>query len=192
MQPRAHGPYRRSDQARNVLNGEIAIEAKDHGDAMVGAEAAEGAIEGVTLVDLAMGVMRGSRLSCASQVVVASMASAPERVAARVDEDPPEPGVEPVGIAEPVVVSPCSDERVVGRIFGLLGVSQDETGEPVALVEAAFEQPLEGLPPSRLGIHRDDLRLVGQLRLRPGLLPSPEPTHQGPETFILRQSSCRA
>ena len=187
MQPRANGAYRRSDQARNVLNGEVAIEAKNDGDAVIGAETAEGALERIALVDLAMGVMRGSRLSCASQVVVASMAPTTEGVAAGVDEDSPEPGVEPVGVAEPVVVAPRSDERVVGRIFSLLCVAENEASQPIALVEAPFEQPLEGLPPCSLGVERDDLRLVGQRCLRGASVPFPVPTHQGPETFILHR-----
>lgn len=189
MQARAHGAYRRTDQARNVLNGEIAIEAKDDGDAVVRAEAAEGALQRIALVDLAMGVMWGTRLRCSSQVVVTSMAASAERVSAGVDEDAAEPGLESLRIAEPVVISPCSDERVVGRIFSLLGVSQDEAGEPIRLVEASFEQPLEGLPPRSLDVDRDDLSLVGQLRLRSGICPFPVPTRQGSETFILRGSS---
>ena len=143
VEARAHGAYRRTDQARNVLNGEIAIEPKDHGDAVVGAEAAEGSLERVALIDLAMGVMWGRRLSAASQVVVTSVAAPSERVAAGVDKNASEPRIELLGVAEPMVVSPCSNERVVGRIFRLLGISQDETGEPIGFVEASFEQSLE-------------------------------------------------
>lgn len=192
METRAHGAYRRTDQARKVLDGKVAIEAKDHDDPMIRGESAEGALEAVALIDGPMGVMRGNRLSRVSQVVVASVSPSSEAVAARVDEDPPEPGVEPLGIAEPMVVAPCSDERIVGRIFRLLCVAKDEAGKPIALVEAPFEQPLEGLPPSSLDVDREDLRFVGQRCLRRGMCPFPKPTHQGSETFILRRTSSAA
>ena len=159
---------------------------------MVRAETPEGALEAVALVDLPMGVMRGSALSCRSQVVVASMGAPSETISAGIDEDPSEPGVEAIRIPEPMVVTPCPDERVVGRIFRLLCVAKDEAGQPIALVEAPFEQPLEGLPPSSLDVDREDLRFVGQRCLRGGMCPFPEPTHQGSETFILRRSSSAA
>lgn len=160
---------------------------------MIRAEAAERSLKAVALVDGPMGVIRGRLLSTSSQVVVASMGLATEPIAAGVDENAAEPGIEPIRVAEAMMVAPGSDECVVGCIFGLQCVAENEPGKAVALIEAAVEQPLEGLPSSRLGIDRESRRFVRQVRLRSAgacrCARLQVPTHQGRETFILRHGA---
>ncbi len=165
MEPRSHGAYRCPNRSSDLLDGEVAIEAEDDRDSLVGVEAAERAVESVAVVDLPVGVMRGSRRSCSIQVVVASVAATPEPISTGIDEDAAEPGVEPIGIAEPSVIAPSSDECVVGRIFCLLCVAEDEASEPIGRVESLVDKPLEGGGTGRLRVSRDGSGFLGQAGL---------------------------
>jgi hypothetical protein len=194
VEARSHRAYRCPNRPSNLLNGEVAIEAEDDGDALVGVEAAERAVKGIAVVDLAVGVMRGRRRSCSIQVVVASVAATTEPIATGIDEDAPEPGVEPIGIAEPSVIAPSSDECVVGRIFCLLCVAEDEASEPVGRIEPLVDKPLEGGGTGRLRVCRDGSGFLGQagLSFRDHSALLPIPTHQPCETFILRREGDHA
>ena len=57
------------------------------------------------------------------------MASDPARlIDAGADEQPMEPGVEAVGIAERGQITPGADERVLDGVLGLVGIPEDEPG----------------------------------------------------------------
>ena len=60
---------------------------------------------------------------------------------------------------------PSSNERVVGRIFRLLCVAEDEARQPVGVVEACLDQLLERGSPCSLGIRRQSPTGVAQLTL---------------------------
>ena len=188
MQARADRAYGCANRARNLLHREVAIEAKDDGRPLIGIEAAEGTLESIALGDLEMAVIRGSKRSCSIQIVMAPMTGASEAVATDVDEDPPEPGVELLGIAEAVVLRPSSDERVVGRILGLLCVAEDQPGEAVGRIEALVDKPLEGGGSRRLRVRRDGSGFLAQAGLSLWAVspPLPIPTHGWPKTFICR------
>jgi len=106
--------------------------------------------------------MRVSVRSCPIQRVVSSVATPPKSIAAGVGEDAPEPGIDAVEISELRKVSPGSSERVVGRIFRLLGVAKDEAGQAVGLVEARVDQGLEGGDARRIGRCRDGSGILRQ------------------------------
>ena len=182
MESRANGAYRRADCASNLFHREVAVVAEDDSDPMIRAEGREGAPDGVTVIDGEMGVIRGRCRSCSIQIVVASDLPPPEPIAAGVDEDPREPCVEPIGIAELFMLMPSSKERVVGRIFRLLCVAEDEARQPVRVVKACLDQLLERGSPCSLGIRRQGPTGVAQLTLS-NSGPSPVPTHQEPRTF---------
>ena len=136
----------------------------------------------VAVIDDVMGVSRGRRRSCSIQIVVASELPSTKPISAGVDEDAIEPGVESLGIAEPAMLLPGSYERVVGRIFRLLCVAEDEARQPVGIVEARTHEPLECGSAFDLGIGLEGPTGVAQLSLstrEPPLVP----THQMPETF---------
>ena len=165
MQPRADGAYGCAHRARNLLHREVAIEAKDDGDALVGVEMAERALELFTVVDLAMGVMRGSDRRRSIQIIVASTPGTSKPVAAGVDQDPSEPGVEPVRISEAAIVLPSSDERVVGRILSLLCVAEDQPSEAVGRIQPLGDEQLEGGGSRRLRVRRDGPGFLAQTGL---------------------------
>jgi hypothetical protein len=87
VEPRANGAYRCADGACNLLHREVAVVAKDHGDAVIGTECRKGAPDGATVVDAEIGVILGRRRSCSIQIVVAPDSPPTEPVATGVDED---------------------------------------------------------------------------------------------------------
>ena len=82
MEARSHGSYRCAHRACNLLHGEVAVEAEDDRDALVGFEVRERAVKGISILDLAMGVMRVSPASCRIQLLVPSDVAASESVLA--------------------------------------------------------------------------------------------------------------
>jgi hypothetical protein len=194
METRADRAYGCANRARHLLHREVAVEAKDDGGSLIGVEAAEGSLEAVALGDLEMAVIRGSKRSCSIQIVMSPETGAPETVTTDVDEDPSEPGIELLGIAEAVMFPPSSDERVVGRILGLLCVAEDQPGEAVGRVEALVDKPLEGCGSRRLRVRRDGSGFLAQagLTLRAVCRPLPIPTHGWPETFTGRVLAARS
>ena len=162
MQARADRAYRRSDGSGDFLDLEVAVVAKDDSNPLIRVEILEGALERVAILEPSGGVMRVSVRSCPIQRVVSSMSAPPNSIAAGVGEDAPEPGIEAVEIAELRKVSPGSSERVVGRIFRLLGVAKDEAGQAVGIVEARIDQGLEGGNARRIGRCRDGSGILRQ------------------------------
>lgn len=88
MESRPDGAYWDADRACNLLHREVAVVAKDDSDPVIGTESREGTVEGVTVVDVPIGVIRGSHRSCSIQIVVASDFPPTEPIPAGVDEDP--------------------------------------------------------------------------------------------------------
>ena len=82
MEARPHGSYRCAHSACNLLHREVAVEAEDDRDALVWIEVRERAIEGVSVLDLPMGVMRVSPANCRIQLLVASDAATSKAVPA--------------------------------------------------------------------------------------------------------------
>jgi hypothetical protein len=162
VEARADRAYGCANRARNLLHREVAVEAKDDRGALVGIEAPERSFKPIALGDDVMGVIRGSERSRSIQIVVSSMSGAAEPVPTDVDEDSSEPGIELLGIAEAVMLPPCSDERVVGRILCLLCVAEDEPGEAVGRVETLVDKPLEGGGARRFRVCRDGSGFLAQ------------------------------
>ena len=165
MEARPDRSYRCAHRACNLLHREVAVETEDDGDALIWVEVREGAVEGIAVLDLPMGVMRVSVPSRSIKLLVASDAAASKAVAACVGKDSAEPGIHPVVIAEPMEIPPGSRECVVGRIFCLLCVAEDETCQPIGSVQAQVGETLECGSACRIGIGRDGPRVLRQLGL---------------------------
>ena len=69
----------------------------------------------------------------------------PHPVAADVDEDPVEPGVEPILVAQRLPTRPGAGDGLLRGIFGFVPIAQDERGEPVAHKQARVIECGEGL-----------------------------------------------
>ena len=50
---------------------------------------------------------------------------------ARAHQDPVQPGIEPIGIAERREVAPGGDERLLGRVPRPVGIAEDQLGDAV-------------------------------------------------------------
>ena len=89
--------------------------------------------------------------------------SAPEPIPAPVDEDPVEPGLEPLRIPQPVQARPGALEGVAHRVLGLGGVGEQEPRDPIGAIHLVRRE-------------RDEaIRSVGR-RLEPQCrLPHPRP-----------------
>ena len=59
------------------------------------------------------------------------------------DEQPVEPGLEPVRISQPGKVSPRFEQRPLRRVFGQVRVSQDPPRDRMELVADTFDQSVE-------------------------------------------------
>ena len=155
MDPRADRAYRGSNGSGDLFDLEVAVVPKDDSNALIRVEIPEGALKGVTILELLTAVIRGRECSCPIQRVVASDPPAANAIAARVGEDAPKPRVQAVEIAKLGELAPGSGERVVGCILGLLGVAKDEAGQAVGLVETRVDQSLERGDARRFGRCRD-------------------------------------
>jgi len=67
------------------------------------------------------------------------------RPVARPDEDPVEPGVEAIRIAERPDVEPRGDERVLDRILGPIVIADDEPGHAEEALDRARSKLREGV-----------------------------------------------
>ena len=155
MQSRSDRAHRRSRGTCDIVDWKVAVVAKDHGDPLIGVQDRECTLERVAVGEGRTGVMRGRRVSCSIQWVMASVALPSKSVAAGVDHDAVEPRIEPVGVAEARVIAPGSCESVMGRILGLLYVAENQAGEPIGRVEAILDEMLKGGGACHLGVRGD-------------------------------------
>jgi hypothetical protein len=56
------------------------------------------------------------------------------------DEDPADPGLEAVWVAEPAKIAPAGDQRLLGRVGRTLRIPQDQTGDGVEPVDPEASQ----------------------------------------------------
>jgi hypothetical protein len=68
----------------------------------------------------------------------------PARLQGGVRDDPVEPAVERRGIPEARQLAPGGHERVLGRVSRIGLVRQDRPGKPVAAIDPAIDEDLEG------------------------------------------------
>ena len=92
----------------------------------------------------------------------------PTLVGAGVDEEPAEPRLEAVRVAQPGQLSPGMDERFLDSILGPLPIAEDEAGDRVEAVAGSHRKGLEGLVIATLRRFHDIAlhRLLHRLRYR--------------------------
>jgi hypothetical protein len=64
---------------------------------------------------------------------------------AGVRDDPSQPCVEPIGVAEAMQAAPRGDERLLRRVLRIWRVPQDRVGGPVHGIDLLADQHLEGV-----------------------------------------------
>ena len=86
-------------------------------------------------------------------------------VGARANEQPVQPGIEPLDVAQRRQIPPGSNQRVLGCILREFGVAQDEASDPVQPIDGATGQDAEGLMVSA-SRPVDEFRLHVSLHIR--------------------------
>jgi hypothetical protein len=66
-------------------------------------------------------------------------------VGAGIDEESPEPGIEPIDVAKPWKLSPCMDECFLDGVLGPLSVPKDQAGDRIETVTRRGREDLEGI-----------------------------------------------
>jgi hypothetical protein len=82
-------------------------------------------------------------------------------VAADVEQDPVEPGIEPARVAERSPAGPGPGYGFLSCVFGLVAVAEDESGEPIALEQPSVVEGREGFDSMRVGPIRRRAREAG-------------------------------
>ena len=93
---------------------------------MLGRKAGQGAVQRVTVSDESKRIDTAGRREVRERHLDDAPLSAAGFVDGRVHEQAVEPGVEPVGIAQPRQVSPGPDQALLDRVARELGVPEDE------------------------------------------------------------------
>ncbi len=135
MEPGLHraGGYAKS--LGYLLNWQVPPVPQYDDDPLVGRQPGEGGLEREP------GIRGSVRVGCRHLGGVvegndANRPGMPHPVAADVDEDPVEPGVEPIHLAQCSPTRPGPGDSFLRRVFGLVAIAQDQGCEPVALQES--------------------------------------------------------
>lgn len=147
------------------LGQRLALEVVQHEQgAVVGREPIERPLDGVDGGGAFVGrrARRGQGLDRVEEVAGGDLADPPtpppaQGLAAAVDDDPSQPGVEASGVTEPASVAPGIEDGVLGRVAGVGLVAEDRPGGPVDAVDPMFHQGPERRPVAGLGpLHEGD------------------------------------
>src|SRR5689334_22754115 len=66
-------------------------------------------------------------------------------VRAGIDEEPPDPGIEPVDVSQPRQLPPRVDERLLDGVLSPLAVAKDQAGDGIETITGCRREGLEGL-----------------------------------------------
>jgi hypothetical protein len=114
--------------------------------ALIRREATESAFQLVSVVDRELVLVRRRRLDGQYPDAGRPAASLGRFRVAGMDEDPADPGVKPIRIAEARQFTPGDLQRVLRRILGSIDVAEDSLREPIELVTAGTSQVGKCLP----------------------------------------------
>ncbi len=102
----------------------------DHG-ALVGVEMADATLDLVPVGRSRLGIRHRQGMDLGKLDLDASALGGPELIAAGVEEEPVQPGLEAIGIAQSRQVPPAADERLLDGVLGTIRVPQDESSRGV-------------------------------------------------------------
>ncbi len=93
------------------------------------------------------------------------------------DDEPMEPGFEPLRISERGQVAPCAQQRLLRRVLGAVMVTEDAVGEAIAPIDRGVDEGREGVaiasarPYHEVDLHGDVLegaaRLAASVSMEP-------------------------
>jgi hypothetical protein len=152
------GPFWDVEGARDLDRIEPQVVAQDQDGALIGLQAAEAAIELVTVEDTLCLVGPDRCVDRQGPNVCIVSPGAAVVLVAVVDEESGQPGLEPIRIAEAGQLTPGDHQRVLDRVLGSFVVSQDPSRDPEQPVTAGTSQDGERIPVTALGCD-DKLRI---------------------------------
>jgi hypothetical protein len=134
METRLDRPDRPAKSFGDAFEWEVGPETEDHHDPLVGRQSAKARQQCVPLDERRKGIpARAFRLTLDRDE--ADNVSPPQPVPATVDQDPIEPRTELVGFAQRVERLPGDDQGVLNGVLGLMGIGEEEAGQPVGPIE---------------------------------------------------------
>ncbi len=139
---------------------------EDEGGPLLNGQLQERPLDGVAVRDPCKVVTWRRRLQGELPDLGGAASGAPHLVVAGVDEQPVQPGVEPIPIAKGAEVAPCPQQRVLHGILGQVGLAEDPPRDRVQAVIRRGRERVERLVTALLGLlHQFRRRPSGHLRL---------------------------
>ena len=112
---------------------------------VVGVEVAHATLDLVPVGRGRLGVGHRQGVDLGKHDLDASALGGPELIAAGVEEQPVQPGLEAIGVAQGGQVPPAADERLLDGVLGAIGVPQDESRGGVHAADRGACQHGEGV-----------------------------------------------
>ena len=144
MQPGLGGPDGDLERIGRLAQRQADVEMQDQDRSLRVVEAPQPSFELIAVGELrhAIGLGRFDRHDGELRAPPAPVA--PD-VGARANEQPVQPGIEPLDVAQRRQVPPGSHQCFLGCILRKFGVAQDEASDPVQPIDGATSQDAEGL-----------------------------------------------
>ena len=118
---------------------------KDDDGALLRVEVTDATLDLVSVGRSRLGVRYRERMDLGKLDLDASALDGPELIAAGVEEEPVQPGVEAIGIAQRGQVPPASDERLLDGVLRTVWVPQDEPSRGVQPTDRGACQQRKGV-----------------------------------------------
>ena len=154
MEPRLDRALRPAGAVRHVRQRQVGEVVQHDDHPLVGIEERHRSHDLVPLQDAAERIGLGDRLGDRVERDEAHAAATTQAVAADVDQDAVEPGLEAVGVAQGPGRPPGAKERLLGRVLGLDLVAQEQAGQPIGAVQLSCRQATEAIRGIGAGVAR--------------------------------------
>ena len=133
---------------------------ENDGDPLLGLQAPEAAFQ-LVAIGRGLAAVRLCRLELEDPDLRRARSVAPTLVGAGIHEQPMQPGIEPLGIAQAGQLSPGLDEGFLDCVLGQLDVAEHEAGNPEETVAGGDREDLEGLVITAPGRLHESSRHLG-------------------------------
>lgn len=143
MQPRLDGPDRPADALSDGVQSEIGPVVEDDDLPVVLVERGHRPEDLIAVEERPEWIPTRAAGFAIVERDQPNLASAAKAIAADVDEDPVEPGLEPGRIAQGGRSTPGAQQRILGRVLRLVLIAEDQAGQSIGAVKLPIGQPKE-------------------------------------------------
>ena len=145
MQAGFGGAQRDADGGRHLGQRHAKEVMQDDDRAVARIQTREGVLEHVAIGDLAGHVGRGRKIDGRQIDLDDATSPSPDEIEAGMDDQPVQPGVETIRVAQARKVAPGADERVLDRVPCEFGVPDDQPGDRVQPHDGQVDERGEGV-----------------------------------------------